>query len=411
MQIKPPKPWGLFIFDKVGFSNQYIQNANTIISSYDGHIPFHHFIKQYLSSNKKFGSKDRKAITNACYCYYRLGKSLKDIPLNEKIKTGIYLCQNEPGHWKEIYSDGWIKNWTDDLLQRVNFVSSVYSFDEKEIFTWQNELSEQINNKAFTISHLIQPNLYLRIRPAKESKVKQRLIEAGIAFEITKDCVTLPNATKIENVVVLNKDVVVQDLSSQRIADFFPINQSHKTLKIWDCCAASGGKSLLAYDHLSPIEITASDIRPSIIHNLEKRFTQAGIDRYRSLVLDVTDNETNAAAALHTKFDLIICDAPCTGSGTWGRTPEQLTFFDPRRISEYAALQKQIAFNALQHMNIQGHFLYITCSVFKQENEEIVNALKEKFHLDIVKMELIKGYDKKADTMFAALLRKPAIAD
>jgi 16S rRNA (cytosine967-C5)-methyltransferase len=54
-----------------------------------------------------------------------------------------------------------------------------------------------------------------------------------------------------------------------------------------------------------------------------------------------------------------------------------------------------------------GYLLYITCSVFKKENEEAVNFVKEKFHLQLVKMELQKGYDKKADTMFAALLQKP----
>jgi 16S rRNA (cytosine967-C5)-methyltransferase len=53
-----------------------------------------------------------------------------------------------------------------------------------------------------------------------------------------------------------------------------------------------------------------------------------------------------------------------------------------------------------------GYLLYITCSVFRKENEAIVDFIKEKFHLQLVKMELLKGYDKKADTLFAALLKK-----
>jgi 16S rRNA (cytosine967-C5)-methyltransferase len=51
--------------------------------------------------------------------------------------------------------------------------------------------------------------------------------------------------------------------------------------------------------------------------------------------------------------------------------------------------------------------LYITCSVFKKENEEVVELIKKQFDLKVEKMELIKGYDKKADTLFAALLLKP----
>jgi 16S rRNA (cytosine967-C5)-methyltransferase len=53
-----------------------------------------------------------------------------------------------------------------------------------------------------------------------------------------------------------------------------------------------------------------------------------------------------------------------------------------------------------------GSLLYITCSVFKKENEEMVEYINEKFHLQLVKMELLRGYELKADTMFAALLKK-----
>jgi 16S rRNA (cytosine967-C5)-methyltransferase len=50
--------------------------------------------------------------------------------------------------------------------------------------------------------------------------------------------------------------------------------------------------------------------------------------------------------------------------------------------------------------------LYITCSVFKKENEEVVEFIQGNSELELIKMELLKGYDKKADTMFAALFKK-----
>ena len=89
------------------------------------------------------------------------------------------------------------------------------------------------------------------------------------------------------------------------------------------------------------------------------------------------------------------------------RQPEQLYFFEKERIGEYAVLQKKIASNIIPFLKPGGYLLYITCSVFRKENEESVNFLKEKFQLQLLKMELLKGYDKRADTMFAALLRKP----
>lgn len=65
-------------------------------------------------------------------------------------------------------------------------------------------------------------------------------------------------------------------------------------------------------------------------------------------------------------------------------------------------MQKQIVSNVIPHLQQNGLFIYITCSVFKQENEDMVNFIKEKFHLRLLQMELLKGYDKKADSMFTA---------
>jgi 16S rRNA (cytosine967-C5)-methyltransferase len=106
-------------------------------------------------------------------------------------------------------------------------------------------------------------------------------------------------------------------------------------------------------------------------------------------------------------FDLVICDVPCTGSGTWGRTPEQLFYFNPAEIAQYAALQKKILSGVIPQLKAGAYLLYSTCSVFTKENEEAAGFLKQQFHLRLVKMELLEGYHRKADTMFAALLQKP----
>jgi 16S rRNA (cytosine967-C5)-methyltransferase len=213
---------------------------------------------------------------------------------------------------------------------------------------------------------------------------------------------------------------VVQDYSSQQIKKFLQVikpgtgcprlNDSVGSRKpetrVWDCCAGSGGKSILAYDVLENIQLTATDVRSSIIHNLQQRFKKAGIKNYKSFVLDLTMPFSRALSPGGGEgFDLIICDTPCTGSGTWSRTPEQLFFFQSKKIDEYSSLQKKIVSNAIPYLKAGGHFLYITCSVFEKENEAIAAFIKKQFHLKLIKMELIKGYDKKADTMFAALFQ------
>ena len=76
-------------------------------------------------------------------------------------------------------------------------------------------------------------------------------------------------------------------------------------------------------------------------------------------------------------------------------------------IDGYADKQRKIVANVIPLLEKDGMLIYITCSVFKKENEAMVNFIKEQFHLQLVQMELLKGYDKKADTMFiAAFLKK-----
>lgn len=159
----------------------------------------------------------------------------------------------------------------------------------------------------------------------------------------------------------------------------------------------------MAKDMLGDIELTVSDVRESILANLKKRFAAAKVNRYQSFVADLTQPVQYPG---NKNFNLIIADLPCTGSGTWGRTPEQLYYFDKATIDDYAALQKRILSTIVRHLAPGGHLLYITCSVFKKENEEAVAFITENFPLAENKTAIIKGYDKKADTMFASLLTK-----
>jgi 16S rRNA (cytosine967-C5)-methyltransferase len=199
--------------------------------------------------------------------------------------------------------------------------------------------------------------------------------------------------------------VVVQDYSSQRVSELLFLAGAHIKfpVKVWDCCAASGGKSILAKDILKDIELTVSDLRESILINLKKRFADAGIRHYKSFVANLSEP---VATLEPENFQLIIADVPCSGSGTWGRTPEHLCYFDGKAIDNYCSLQRKIVGNIIPFLQEKGYLLYITCSVFKKENEAIVKWVQEEHRLDLVKMEVLKGYTLKADTLFAALLVK-----
>ncbi len=138
--------------------------------------------------------------------------------------------------------------------------------------------------------------------------------------------------------------------------------------------------------------------------NLDERFRLAGIKKYHKKELDLLQN--NEQILHHYQFDGIILDAPCTGSGTWGRTPEMLTFFEERKINQFSVIQKTIVQNVVKYLKPGKPLIYITCSAFAAENEEVIKHITTNLPLELESMELIKGYTENADTMFVARLIK-----
>ncbi|MCF3109080.1 methyltransferase domain-containing protein [Niabella sp. CC-SYL272] len=383
MLYEPPKGLGRFY--------SYLNSAVKIIVEYKGNEPLSHFLKNYFSREKKYGSKDRKEVTQLCYAYYRLGKSFADLSFEQRILLGLRCSAKEmAAPWKELFA--------------------IYKVPETfpgAVFPWKDRLSAHMDPIAFERSFWVQPDLFLRIRPGNETQVIKKLEQAALPFEREGNALRLSNTAKVSELLSINSEVVIQDLSSQKIGSFFgrlkSLNGGQTPVRtIWDCCAASGGKSILTADELGDIALTVSDIRSSIIANLKKRFHEAGIKNFRALVADAANpNEP----IVRERFDLVIADVPCSGSGTWSRTPERLHFFNTEEIKTYATLQRRILKNITPSVKPGGFLLYITCSVFKAENEDQVSWLQQQ-GWDTTEQQLLKGYELKADTMFGALLQK-----
>lgn len=384
--------------------HSYLNSAKAIIESYRAEVPLAVYLKKYFSSNKKYGSKDRKQIATLCYNFYRLGKAVPQLPVEEKIIVAVFLCENKSNEFLHFHKPEWNEIITKPLAEKM----LIAGITGEDVFPWAEELSMGIDAELFRHSFFYQPDLFLRVRPGKKDTVTKKLQDAGVEFELKEnDCIALPNSTKIDALLEIDKEVIIQDYNSQKVLDFLkhPAPGIKHPVSAWDCCAASGGKSILAYDILKgQIELTVSDIRESILSNLKQRFETAGIKNYKSFVADLAQADSQL---LTPNSQLIICDVPCTGGGTWSRTPEQLYYLKRKTIDVYTAMQQQIVSNVIPHLQEGGLFIYITCSVFKNENEDMADFIKEKFHLQLLQMELLKGYDKKADSMFTAVFKKP----
>lgn len=383
---------------------RYLQYGISILSSYNGQEPFHLFLKKYFSLNKKHGSKDRKLITALCYNYFRVGCGVsREAGQNEKFLLSDFLCEKKTSLLLDFFEPSWNNSISLPLNDKLKIVKK--QFNEEKIFPFPDELSTEINLHEFNLSFLVQPKLFIRSRPAFREIVINKIKHAGFLFEeLSDNCVAFLNNEKVSNIIEIDKEVVVQDYNSQKTLDLLkPIIEKQKTpISIWDCCAGSGGKSILASDLFKKIYLTVSDRRKSILENLKFRFGKADITNYKLVNTDLEKSSSDVSES----FDIIIADVPCTGSGTWARTPEQLYFFKKNEIKKYVLLQKKIIENALLRLKSNGYLLYITCSVFKKENEENVAFFQEAYRLELLEMKYLKGYDIQADTLFVALFKK-----
>ena len=388
--------------------DNHLRYAVQIIRAYIGDIPLHAWLKSFFRDNPQMGSSDRKQVSNLVYSFYRLGHTLRDISTEERIMTGLFLLSKTENPFLQYHKPEWKEFFGESLDQKIDRCRLSGIIPEiRQIFPWRDQISLGIDHENFCRSFLIQPDLFIRIRPGFEEQVRSKLSGHQIGFEeLPGSALRLSNSTPVDKILDLNREAVIQDYSSQRTGDFFSLLQTanSKDDKAWDCCAASGGKSILLHDHFPEMSITVSDMRESILVNLKKRFLEAGIKQYKAFAADLTKPFADLPE-LKIPFDLILMDAPCSGSGTWSRNPEELYFFKEQRIALFRQVQEQIFSRVVTKLKPRGIFIYITCSVFQQENEGMVKFIGENSTLQLVRSTLIKGYDDKADTLFVAGFR------
>jgi len=382
-----------------------LKTFQRIIGEYPVDTPLSKFLPGFYRQNKQMGSTDRRVASRLVYNYFRLGQALPNLATDERLIVAEFLCNTQSNSFLLHFKPDWAACVNFNIDDKLTLVKNAYpAFKLDDVFPWTPQISAGIDKDAFLKSFFCQPDLFIRVRNGYDHLVKAELNKAGVVFKDEGNgCYALPNGTRLETIFPKQNWFEVQDLSSQQTGDFF---RPQRWDSWWDACAASGGKSLLLHEDEPNIKLVVSDIRESVLANLDERFQLAGLTKYQKKVLDLT---TNIDQTLHDyEFDGIILDAPCSGSGTWGRTPEMIAQFMPAKIEFFQRLQKGIAQNVVKYLKPGKPLIYITCSAFKGENEDVVDYLAKELGLKLEESKVLKGYEHKADTMFVARLSPPA---
>jgi len=377
-----------------------------ILDEYPADTPLSKFLPGFYRQNKQMGSTDRRVASRLIYNYFRIGNALPDLQPEDRLMVAEFLCNTQLNSFLQHFKPEWAACIGFSIDEKMALVKTVHKdFNLNDVFPWISQVSAGIDKEAFLKSFFIQPDLFIHVHNGYDHLVKAELNKAEIAFKDEGDgCFALPNGTRLETIFPTQHWFEVQDYSSQQTANYFKPN---KWDQWWDACAASGGKSLLLNELEPDIKLVVSDIRESILANLDERFQQAGLRKYQKKLLDLTQNPDQE---MHDyAFDGIILDAPCSGSGTWGRTPEMIAQFHPSKIEFFQRLQKAIAPNVAKFLKPGKPLIYITCSAFKSENEDVVDFLVKELGLKLEEQVVLMGYKNKADTMFVARLSPPAL--
>lgn len=150
--------------------------------------------------------------------------------------------------------------------------------------------------------------------------------------------------------------VELQDGSSQAAMDLLPLEPD---MRVLDYCAGGGGKTLAMAGRVKA-RYFAHDANAARLRDLPERAKRAGVD-VKLLTKKQLHGET---------FDLILCDVPCSGSGTWRRTPDSKWRFSPEDLAKLLSVQAEILDEASKLVRPGGMLTYATCSVLQDENEK-----------------------------------------
>lgn len=188
--------------------------------------------------------------------------------------------------------------------------------------------------------------------------------------------------------------VELQDGASQAVAACLPLKDGQKVL---DYCAGGGGKAL-AIAARADLKVMAHDISAARMRDIPERSRRAGV----SIQTATSENLTQSAP-----FDLVLCDAPCSGSGSWRRAPEAKWDLTPARLEELTRIQSDILSRVKGLIRPGGILAYATCSVLTAENSVQVDGfLQSNPEWTLLKQQQWLLQDE-TDGFFLALFRAP----
>ena len=271
-------------------------------------------------------------------------------------------------------------NWPDIKSDPINYISVFYSFPEWLVRRWINRFGLDMCLKICQANN-IKPSLTLRINSLKISmqQFRERLSELKITFQesvyLPATAIIIKDFYEVGKIPIFKEGLfTIQDESSMLASEFLaPVAGE----TIIDMCSGPGGKTT----HMAQLmqnkgKIMALEINQNRLEMVVAEVRRLGIEIVSPVLID--SRKLNSAYL--GKADKILVDAPCSGTGVIRKKPDiKWKQWDISHLNGLNQIQENLLDVAAQYLKPGGELLYTTCSIEKEENEDIILKFIKKY--------------------------------
>ncbi len=322
-------------------------------------------IQRLLAADRRFGSRDRRLYRELIYTALRYLPWIEpdlDQEAARAVKTVAWLAA-ETRDTRQFRTET-AGDWTGlpSLAARAEFLGHSAS---DLLPGWFREHCPEVFAPAELEVQLARAPLWIRLQTEDPTPVTREFATQGWRTQASGE---IPSAWKVLAEADLTKStayqrgqIEIQDLGSQMVLESLGIAQGERWL---DACAGAGGKTLQLSQRVGAGgQVDAHDIRTEALDELLARAERAGAENIRI-----------ASQPAASAYAGVLVDAPCSGSGTWRRSPHLKWTTTPATITERTALQLNLLRRFSTCVQPGGRLVYATCSLSQHENAAVVRT-------------------------------------